>query len=243
MADNFNEQLQAVKDLWQEKGLTRKRGCPPLPKSRASAGILRKLSESSESDDDDDNLEVKSPSFEALATALESISSEKDLNLAVYIFDGELLALDVKASDTIASIKVKIQDMTRITVEHQNLINLDRQLEDDKTLSEYNIQKESVVYVDARLVLLYSKLSGSTDALLALPTSTVLDVKAKISETEWIPVEDLRLLRGDEELENGRTLLDYNIQNREKLQIVVSEGPMSQFLRSHGNIRPFHVGL
>ena len=77
---------------------------------------------------------------------LENLSPGNDMKIFVKFLTGKTLILDVEKSDTIKNIKAQIQNIEGIPIDKQTLIFSSKLLEDDKTLSDYQIQKDATLY-------------------------------------------------------------------------------------------------
>jgi ubiquitin C len=147
------------------------------------------------------------------------------MQIFVNLQTGKPIALEVESNDTIENVKTKIQDNEGISPDNQILSFKGKLLEESRTLGDYNIQTNDVIQLGLRtsnsnndsFQIFVRMNSVETITLDVSMSDTIESVKAKINNKYQLTSYNLYF--NDNQLEEGRTLVDYNIQKESTISL------------------------
>jgi ubiquitin C len=152
------------------------------------------------------------------------------MQIFVKMPDGKMIPIDVEPSDTIWTVKKKVEDETGFPVPNQTLRFDGDELGNPTTLTDNGIKHGATLDLDPMKIFV-KKPDGTKIELTVSPSDTIANVKGMVEDKEGIPVDDQNMEFDGKDLEDGPTLLDYHIKDGDTIDLV----PMEIIVRHWNN--------
>lgn len=168
------------------------------------------------------------------------LRKEMQIKVVSYIKKFEISALFVEPSDTIANVKLKIGRSNRVFNDQQYLTFAGKKLEDDRTLLYYNIVQDSEVHLlwvpgPRKMQIFFRGMGRKIVTLEFSPIDTIDIVREKVAALEGVKPDQIRLITEGKQLENGRTLADYDILREDRIDVAHRLTGDIGFFGTHAN--------
>ena len=171
---------------------------------------------------------LKDYNIQGGSTLVLTLERLNDMPIFVKMLTGKTITLNVKQETSIKNVKVEIQRRTGAPPSKQHLDFGVHELKEASMLRQYSIQKESTLYLRVddhcgSMPIHVLMPTGKMITLDVLPSVDVKNIKREIYDKDGIPPGLQYLLFDGEELEDGRTLNDFNIQKGSMLHLVLHQ--------------------
>ncbi|PRQ58423.1 putative ubiquitin [Rosa chinensis] len=140
------------------------------------------------------------------------------MQIFVKTITGKTITLEVESSGTIDDVKARIQDQKMLIFEG-------KQLKDREALANYDIRKDSTLYLLLGMQIFVRTQTGKRIRLTVESYDKVHMVKDRILDELGIQIEVQRLIYAGKQLGDWRTLADCSIQNESTLDLVLLPHP------------------
>ncbi|KAM3207475.1 hypothetical protein ACQJBY_062617 [Aegilops geniculata] len=159
------------------------------------------------------------------------------VQISVMTAAGKVLALDVRTTDTVGHVKKNIHRELGVSPARQRLVLDGKVLQDGRTLASYGVgaagkagSSSCRLHLAVRrwgpgwMEIFVQVPSGRTLSVMVERSDTVGSVMEKVREKEGVPLDRHRVVYAGKQLEDGRTLAEYNVMKESTLCVILRLG-------------------
>lgn len=161
--------------------------------------------------------------YELENNTVQLIDKSRTITFVINREGGEPIEVVAKDYFTVSDLKSKISKITKIPYAGQILKAGDVILKRGTELWSYHFPDKatlSLTVTDSTFEVYIKTLQGTTLIVGVHEKETILSIKSKIEKELDIPCSDMRLIFAGKELENDKSVQDYNIQKEATLHLV-----------------------
>ncbi|XP_030018494.1 polyubiquitin-C-like [Sphaeramia orbicularis] len=149
-----------------------------------------------------------------------------DFTVSVKTVTGQRHKVDVRSSDTVQALRIRLQVQTRVPTEHMCITFEDKILEDGRKLSEYRIQPKSMLYLwiqpqETGLTFTVKTEMGTKHKVHMSSLDPVKTLKLILQEIIQCPTNQQKLMFNGRRLEENRPLSAYEIQQASVVHMMI----------------------
>lgn len=151
------------------------------------------------------------------------------MDIMIVMLNGTSVSLTVNPGDTVASLKLRIQEKLGVVTYKQRLIvDNGRRIplnDDSQTLSSYGLQSGARVSVlitqQTKIEVTIRNEKGKSSVYDVEPDEVVRNLKTKVECREGVPVSQQRLLYQSRDMEDAKRLSDYGVTHLSAIDLVL----------------------
>lgn len=175
----------------------------------------------------EDNKTIEHYSISKNATLILNLTSKKEtITVIINTIDNTSFPITISPSNQVMDIKLLIETVTNISADRQRLFYNNQELVEFYQIQEYSIENDSHIYLQicsSEIIQIF--INSFTEKLFPLdvkPTDSIKSVKEQIQKKKQIHANQQRLFHDKKELENAKTIQDYQIKKNSILTIILA---------------------